>query len=87
MHACKLAWDKLQSWCKAHTDDKDKEACEKYRADPKDFLVRRVLRATVNPIDAGYRCDAYSTLVLLSIWDKLAATFLGMSTCPTWCYS
>jgi copper oxidase (laccase) domain-containing protein len=57
--ACKMAWQKLQNYCKSHTDEKSKEACEKFIADPKAFLVTRVLRAGVNPIDAGYRCAPY----------------------------
>ena len=56
--ACKVAWKKLEGWCKAHRDDKAKEACQQYETDPKEFLLERVLRATVNPIDAAYRYAA-----------------------------
>lgn len=56
VNACKLAWQKFIDYCAKHTDDKSKTECDRYKADPKDFLVTRVLRAGVNPIDAGYRC-------------------------------
>ena len=43
-------------YCKAATDPKTKKGCQAWRDDPSSFLLSRVLRATVNPIDAGYKC-------------------------------
>lgn len=54
--ACKEAWDTLMSYCADATDAKSEAACKHYREDPADFLVSRVLRANINPIDGGYRC-------------------------------
>lgn len=53
--ACKEAWDKLMRYCEHNHDPKSDETCEHYKADPEDFIVKRVLRAGMNPIDAGYR--------------------------------
>lgn len=52
--ACKEAWDTLMSYCSSATDDKSEAACKHYREDPADFLISRVLRANINPIDGGY---------------------------------
>lgn len=54
---CKEAWSKLMSYCSEATDDQSEAACKHYREDPSDFLIQRVLRASVNPIDGGYRCE------------------------------
>eukprot|EP00892_Ulva_mutabilis_P005433 jgi/Ulvmu1/3261/UM151_0009.1 len=51
---CKEAWAKLMTYCKVATDAKSEAACKHYREDPADFVVSRVLRASVNPIDGGY---------------------------------
>lgn len=44
------------TYCSSATDDKSEATCKHYRADPADFIVSRVLRANINPIDGGYRC-------------------------------
>lgn len=54
VNACKIAWNKFIAYCDKHKDEKSQEGCDRYKADPKHFLVERVLRATINPIDAGY---------------------------------
>jgi hypothetical protein len=54
--ACEKAWEKLMYYCDHNHDPKSEETCKHYVDDPKDFIVNRVLRAGMNPIDAGYRC-------------------------------
>ena len=53
--ACKEAWDTLMRYCSSATDQQSEATCKRYKDDPAEFLVERVLRASVNPIDAGYR--------------------------------
>ena len=54
--ACKKAWATLLEYCKLHHDKKSKAGCAAFQADPASFLVPKVLRAKINPIDAVYKC-------------------------------
>ena len=75
--ACKKAWQELMQYCKAATDPKTKKGCEAWREDPASFLLSRVLRATVNPIDAGYKCAPRAA----PLRDRIAGWICEMYVC------
>lgn len=58
--ACKEAWNALMAYCRDSTDPKVKQGCAAWCKDPASFLLSKVLRTKVNPIDAGYKCASKS---------------------------
>jgi hypothetical protein len=55
---CKMAWKQLMKYCDAKHDAKTEGVCERWKKDPSSFLLKRVLRAGTNPIDAAYKYAA-----------------------------
>eukprot|EP01025_Chloroclados_australasicus_P026103 TRINITY_DN25942_c0_g1_i1.p1 TRINITY_DN25942_c0_g1~~TRINITY_DN25942_c0_g1_i1.p1 ORF type:complete len:202 (+),score=13.93 TRINITY_DN25942_c0_g1_i1:95-700(+) len=53
--ACKTAWSQLMKICDNTKREDILEYCDKCKDDPSIFLLDKVLRAKVNPIDAGYQ--------------------------------
>jgi hypothetical protein len=63
--ACRKAWAEALAYCRAHHSVAER-TCAEWRADPASFLVPRVLRAKVNPIDAVYTCALCCAVCLLN---------------------
>jgi hypothetical protein len=53
---CTQAWERTMQFCHFAFDEKSKQACKAWEADPQGFLLDNILRAPVNPIDGGKTC-------------------------------
>lgn len=87
--ACKLAWSKLMGICKGADPSSDLgKFCEASKADPQKFIIEKVLRAEVNPLDVAYKIcywkgdcpSSGNSKSLEGIWQAVVGFFADKST-------